>query len=75
MISSPACKMDIHAHIPYDYEGALEEAVFGGEAGRGRPRADPQLVVDGVEVPLDGAWAQVELLGDLSIRHSLGHKF
>ena len=52
----------------------LEEAVLHGEACRYGTGAYPKLMVDGVEVSLDGAGAKEESLGDLGVGESFGHQ-
>jgi hypothetical protein len=52
----------------------LEEAVLHGEACRYGTGAYPKLMVDGVEVPLDGAGAKEESLGDLGVGETFGHQ-
>jgi hypothetical protein len=54
-------------------EVELEEVVLNGEACRHGTRACPKLVVDGVEVPLDGAGAKEESLGDLGVGEPFCH--
>src|SRR5829696_2308777 len=51
-----------------------EEAVFDGKACSLCPRGYPQLAVDGDEVPLDGAGANEESLGNLRVGHSGSHQ-
>jgi hypothetical protein len=51
----------------------LEEAVLHGEACSCGTGAYPKLMVDGVEVPLDGAGAKEEPFGDLGVGEAFGH--
>src|SRR5215208_1192333 len=51
-----------------------EEAVLYGEACRCGTGAYPKLMVDGVEVPLDGAGAKEESLGNLGVGEPFGHQ-
>ena len=55
-------------------ERGSEEPVVYGEAHSRGSGAHPQLVVDGVEVPVDGAGAEEEPLGNLGVGESFGHK-
>ena len=50
------------------------EALLYGEARGRAARSHSQLAVDGVEVPVDGAGAYEEPLGDLSVGHSASHQ-
>ena len=45
-----------------------------GEACRYGTGAYPKLMVDGVEVPLDGAGAKEESLGNLGVGETFGHQ-
>src|SRR5215204_1078810 len=51
-----------------------EEAVLYGEACRCGTGAYPKLMVDGVEVSLDGAGAKEESLGNLGVGEPFGHQ-
>ena len=59
------------AEMPGRYNS--EEVVLYGEACRCGTGAYPKLMVDGVEVPLDGAWAKEESLGNLGVGETFGH--
>ena len=45
----------------------LDETVFYGETCRCGPRTDPQLMVDRVEMPVDGTGAKEELFCYLGV--------
>jgi hypothetical protein len=51
----------------------LEEAVLQSKACSCGTGAYPKLMVDGVEVPLDGAGAKEEPFGDLGVGEPFGH--
>jgi hypothetical protein len=53
---------------------ASGETVLYGEAGRCRTRAYPKLVVDGVEVSMDGAGTEEEPFCDLGVGEPFGNK-
>jgi hypothetical protein len=55
------------------WEVELEEVVLNGEACRCGTGACPKLMVDGVEVPLDGAGAKEESLGNLGVGEPFCH--
>ena len=48
--------------------------MLAGEARCGSTRADPQLLIDGVEVGVYRARTQVELLGDLGVGEASGYQ-
>src|SRR5829696_6625206 len=48
------------------YKASGEAVLYGETRGR-RTRANPELVVDGVEVPVDGARTEEESLCDLGV--------
>ena len=50
------------------------EVVLYGEARGRTPGTHSYLVVDGVEVPMDGAGTEEEPLGDLSVGEPFCHK-
>jgi hypothetical protein len=52
----------------------LEEAVLYGEACRYGTGTYPKLMVDGVEVPLDGAGAKEEPISNLGVGEPFGHQ-
>ena len=51
----------------------LDELVFNRVACCGTAGGDIDLVVDGAKMPLHGAWAEDELVGDLCIGQALGN--
>ena len=57
----------------YTWEVELEEVVLNSEACRCGTGACPKLMVDGVEVPLDGAGAKEESLGNLGVGEPFCH--
>src|SRR5258708_17506560 len=54
--------------------GTLDQVMLDGEASGGTARGDAELAVDRGQVPVDGARADGEPLGDLSIGESLCHE-
>jgi len=51
-----------------------DQAVLDGEARSRCPRAHSQLAVDGAEVPVDGAGAKEEPVGNLGAGEPFGHQ-
>ena len=52
----------------------LEQVLLNGVAGGGTARGDAELVVDGGEMPVDGARSDAEVLGDLGVGEALSNK-
>ncbi len=45
-----------------------------GKAGSGAARTDPKLVVDRLDVAIDGVWTQHESLANLPAAHAHGYQ-
>src|SRR5260370_38003549 len=54
--------------------GELDQLVVNGIAGGRTARRDPELTVDRGQMPVDGARADDEMFGDLSIGQALCHQ-
>ena len=50
------------------------EFVLNSVAGGRTARGDPDLAVDGSQIPVDGATTEDELFGDLGVAQSLSHQ-
>ena len=52
----------------------LQQLMLKSVACSGATRGNLKLAVDRSQVPVDGAWANNELLGDLGVGHPLRHQ-
>ena len=55
-------------------EAPLQEAFFVGGVERGDARGNPQLVIDGGDVVVDGVGTNHEALGDLMVTPAFGQQ-
>ena len=53
---------------------ALQQLVLDGVASSSTARRDSDLAIDGLEVRVDGAGTDDELVGDLGVGHSLSQQ-